>query len=226
MLFFGGLTDIAEGEGYDRESFDLPSNQTALFKQLLEANEQIGFISVSGSPYDMELPSRCKALLQLYLGGEAVGAACAKIVLGIVNPSGKLAETIPYRETDVPSYGYFGTQGEQSRHLDDVEYRESLFVGYRYYDTFHVPVRYCFGYGLSYTDFVYSDLQVTETQNQNYRVTFSVENRRYRFRRRTSVLSILTGARTFRIRSRENLQQRTHWHRCRTILILRECGFG
>lgn len=109
----------------------------------------------------MELPSRCKALLQLYLGGEAVGAACAKIVLGIVNPSGKLAETIPYRETDVPGYGYFGTQGEKSGHLDDVEYRESLFVGYRYYDTFHVPVRYCFGYGLSYTDFVYSDLQVT-----------------------------------------------------------------
>lgn len=76
-----------------------------------------------------------------------------------MNPSGKLAETIPYRETDVPGYGYFGTQGEQSRHLDDVEYRESLFVGYRYYDTFQVPVRYCFGYGLSYTDFVYSDLQ-------------------------------------------------------------------
>lgn len=176
VLFFGGLTDIAEGEGYDRESFDLPLNQAVLLAQLLEANDRIGFISVSGSPYDMELPSRCKALLQLYLGGEAAATACARIVLGIVNPSGKLAETIPYRETDVPSYGYFGTQKEQSRHLDDVEYRESIFVGYRYYDTFHVPVRYCFGYGLSYTDFVYSDLRVTEMENRNYRVTFSVEN--------------------------------------------------
>lgn len=176
VLFFGGLTDIAEGEGYDRESFDLPLNQAVLLAQLLEANDRIGFISVSGSPYDMELPSRCKALLQLYLGGEAAATACARIVLGIVNPSGKLAETIPYRETDAPSYGYFGTQKEQSRHLDDVEYRESIFVGYRYYDTFHVPVRYCFGYGLSYTDFVYSDLRVTEMENRNYRVTFSVEN--------------------------------------------------
>ena len=176
ILFLGGLTDIAEGEGYDRESFELPLNQSFLLQQLLGITDRIGFISVSGSPYNMELPSKCKALLQLYLGGEAVAAACARIITGRVNPSGRLAETIPYKETDVPSYGLFGRQGEQKGHLDEVEYRESIFVGYRYYDTFDVPVRYCFGHGLSYTRFVYSDLQVEKTPEKKYRVTFQVEN--------------------------------------------------
>lgn len=176
ILFFGGLTEMAEGEGYDRESFELPLNQTELLEQLLEINENIGFISISGSPYDMEQPSKCKALLQMYLGGEAVAEACAGIVLGEINPSGKLAESIPYSEIDVPSYGHFGRQGEQKNHLDDVEYRESIFVGYRYYDTFRVPVRYCFGYGLSYTSFAYTDLKVRRGDHQNYDVTFTVEN--------------------------------------------------
>jgi len=175
VLFFGGLTDIAEGEGYDRESFKLPYNQSSLLEQLLKIYERIGFISFSGSPYDMELPSKCKALLQLYLGGEAVAAACVKIVLGITNPSGKLAESIPYSEKDVPGYGYFGKQEAQAEHLDDVEYRESIFVGYRYYETFDVPVRYCFGHGLSYTQFLYSDLQIRK-DGDNICISFWIEN--------------------------------------------------
>ena len=111
VLFVGGLTDIAEGEGYDRESFELPANQTALLEQILCIDDKIGFISVSGSPYNMELPSKCKGLLQLYLGGEAAAAAGVRIVTGVVNPSGKLAESIPYCEKDVPSYGYFWKTG-------------------------------------------------------------------------------------------------------------------
>lgn len=178
VLFFGGLTDIAEGEGYDRESFRLPDNQALLLDKLLEVNDRIGFISFGGSPYDMELPSKCKALLHLYLGGEAVAGACVKILLGISNPSGKLAESIPYSEKDVPSYGYFGKQGEQRGHLDEVEYRESIFVGYRYYDTFHVPVRYCFGYGLSYTKFEYSDLHIEISNDEKVCISFQVENTR------------------------------------------------
>lgn len=176
VLFFGGLTDLAEGEGFDRETYALPDNQAALLEQLLEETDQIGFVSFSGSPYDMELPSRCNALLQLYLGGEAVAAACVKIVLGMVNPSGKLAESIPYRAQDVPCYGFFGRQGEQRRHLDDVAYRESIFVGYRYYETFDVPVRYCFGYGLSYTEFQYSDLEVRRWEDGTLCASFWVEN--------------------------------------------------
>ena len=176
VLFFGGLTDIAEGEGYDRESFELPANQTILLEQLLKINDNIGFISIGGAPYNMDLPSGCKALLQLYLGGEAAADACVRLVLGEANPSGKLAESIPYRETDVPSYGNFGKQGEQKRHSDEVEYRESIFVGYRYYDTLRIPVRYCFGHGLSYTRFTYSDLQICKTEGFNYKVAYCVEN--------------------------------------------------
>ena len=112
---------------------------------MLKETDQIGFLSFGGSPYDMELPSKCSALLQFYLAGEAVADAGVRIILGRTNPSGKLAESIPYREQDVPCYGFFGRQGEQRKHLDDVEYRESIFVGYRYYETFEVPVRYCFG---------------------------------------------------------------------------------
>ncbi len=176
VLFFGGLTDIAEGEGYDRDSFKLPDNQSVLLQKLLDVTDEIAFVSVSGSPYDMELPSRCKALLQLYLGGEAVAEACVRIILGLVNPSGKLAETIPFKETDVPCYGSFGKQADQKYHLDDVEYRESIFVGYRYYDSFDVPVRYCFGYGLSYTSFSYSDLEIESEKDNEYKITFYLEN--------------------------------------------------
>ena len=119
---------------------------------------------------------RCKALLQMYLGGESVGKACADIVMGRVNPSGKLAESIPFSERDVPSYGYFGKQGRQKKALDDVEYRESIFVGYRYYDTFDIPVRYCFGHGLSYTTYKYSNLRVKKNGQTSYEVSFEVQN--------------------------------------------------
>ena len=176
ILFFGGLTDIAEGEGFDRETYALPGNQAALLERLLKETDQIGFLSFGGSPYDMELPSKCSALLQFYLAGEAVADAGVRIILGRTNPSGKLAESIPYREQDVPCYGFFGRQGEQRKHLDDVEYRESIFVGYRYYETFEVPVRYCFGYGLSYTSFGYSDLQIEKKQEGTLHLSFWLEN--------------------------------------------------
>ena len=87
----------------------------------------------------------------MYLGGQAVGESVADLISGEVNPSGKLAETIPFSEKDTPAWRYFAPPN------DDVEYRESIFVGYRYYETFHVPVKYPFGYGLSYTSFFYSE---------------------------------------------------------------------
>ncbi len=176
ILFFGGLTDMAEGEGYDRDSFDLPENQKALLERIFTVTEDIGFISFGGSPYDMEMPSKCRALLMLYLGGEAMASACTDILTGRINPSGKLVETVPFSEKDVPSYGFFANQGNQAMHPDDVEYRESIFVGYRYYDTFNVPVRYCFGYGLSYTDFKYSDMGFGRDEEGRFTVTFSLEN--------------------------------------------------
>ncbi len=176
ILFFGGLTDMAEGEGYDRESFKLPNNQIALLERILKITDNVGFISFGGAPYDMELPDKCRAVLQMYLGGESVMGACASLVMGDSNPSGKLAESIPFKAEDVPSFGNFGSQGEQSLHPDDVVYAESIFVGYRYYDTFNIPVRYCFGHGLSYTGFKYSDLSVAKNIEGGYDVSFYVEN--------------------------------------------------
>lgn len=176
IVFFGGLTDKAEGEGYDRTTFNMPYNQESLLNKLFEITTNIVFVSVSGSPYNMELPARCKGLLQAYLSGEGAMYAIANILTGKITPSGKLAETIPLKESDVASYGYFAKQEEQSDHVDDVEYRESIFVGYRYYNTYDVPVRFPFGYGLSYTKFEYSDLHVKPLENNEYEVGFTVKN--------------------------------------------------
>ncbi|MCR4789208.1 MAG: glycoside hydrolase family 3 C-terminal domain-containing protein, partial [Lachnospiraceae bacterium] len=173
ILFFGGLTEMAEGEGYDRRSFDLPGNQSSLLKKIYEITDDMAFISFSGSPYKMELPVKSRALLQMYLGGEAVADACAKIVTGKINPSGKLAETYPLSEKDVPCRDHFG---RENKTLFDVEYRESIFVGYRYYDTYDIPVRFCFGHGLSYTEFEYSALKTEKISGGEVKVSFSVEN--------------------------------------------------
>lgn len=157
VLILGGLTDKAEGEGYDRETYDLPKNQIRLYEEIEKVTKNVIFVSFGGSPYNMEPISYAKAILSMYLGGEAVAEACVDLLLGKTNPSGRLAETWPNRLEDTPCAGNFG---RQSKHPNDVEYKESLFIGYRYYDTFGVPVQYPFGYGLSYTSFEYQNLQV------------------------------------------------------------------
>ena len=178
ILFFGGLTDKAEGEGYDRDSYRLPENQTSLLRQMLNISKNIGFVSFGGAPYAMNLVNKTRAVLQMYLGGEAVAGACALLLSGKANPCGKLAESFPYAIEDTPSYGYFGKQGDQRNHLDDVDYRESIFIGYRYYDTMKKRVLYPFGHGLSYTTFEYSDLKVRKStaKNVSAKVSFNVTN--------------------------------------------------
>lgn len=187
VLFFGGLPDRYEGEGYDRTTLSIPDNQIHLLHRIYKVNQAIVFVSFSGSVIDFSFESDTKSILQMYLGGQAVGQACADLITGKVNPSGKLAETFPMELTDVPCYAYFGKKS------DDVEYRESLFVGYRYYDTYQKKVRYPFGYGLSYTTFTYSNMRLSaETfdtihttitdsdsstaQNQTLTVTLTVTN--------------------------------------------------
>lgn len=172
ILFFGGLTEKFEGEGYDRKNLDMPVNQTRLFNKLYEVNNNIAFIAFGGSPMKINFANKAKAILHMYLGGQAIGEACADLITGRVNPSGKLAETFPYSLEDISSYDYFG------RASDDIEYRESLFVGYRYYDTYHKPVQFAFGYGLSYTTFEYSDIKLN-TYNfigGTMEVTFKIKN--------------------------------------------------
>ncbi|HAH61573.1 MAG TPA: glycosyl hydrolase [Treponema sp.] len=155
VLFFGGLTDSIEGEGFDRRTLALPQNQLSLFTELRRITPDIAFISFGGSPFEMPFADKARAVLHMYLPGQAAGEACAALITGEVNPSGKLAETFPLSDDDVPCKGRFGGD------TDDVEYRESIFTGYRYYDTFKIPVRFPFGHGLSYTTFSYSGLHLS-----------------------------------------------------------------
>ena len=156
VLFFGGLTDSDEGEGYDRENLDVPGN--ARFASYMEqANKNLVFVGFGGSPYSVDkVATFARAAVHFGLGGEAVIEAVKDVLFGDVNPSGRLAETYPQDIADTPCFGNFAT----SKYV--TEYRESIFVGYRYYDAFNVPVAYPFGYGLSYTNFNYKNLHVSK----------------------------------------------------------------
>lgn len=169
VLFFGGLTDDFEGEGYDRTKLDIPNCQQSCLAKLAQCNPNIVFVAFGGSPFVMPWLSNVKALLNMYLGGEAVTEAIYDIVFGDVSPSGRLAESYPMSLTDTPCYNYFAREGNVDEH------RESIFVGYRYYHTYKVPVQFPFGYGLSYSHFSYSNLTVNKVDD-GYDVTVTVKN--------------------------------------------------
>lgn len=177
VLFFGGLTDVSEGEGYDRKSFEMPENQKSLLDKICAEANRVCVVSFGGAPYNMYFENRVQAILHMYLGGEAVGEACADLLTGKTNPSGKLAETIPYAAEDTPCFRWYADGS------DDVEYRESIFVGYRYYDTFGKKVRFPFGFGLSYTSFEYSDIRINceSYAGGELEVKFTVKNTGNRF---------------------------------------------
>jgi beta-glucosidase len=127
----------------------------------------------NGSPVEMPWQEEVKGILEAYLGGQAVGKACVDVLFGAVNPSGKLPETFPRKLQDNPSYLYYGGEGDSS------EYREGVFVGYRYYDEKHMDVLFPFGYGLSYTTFNYSNLKLSSKDikdTENLTVTVDVTN--------------------------------------------------
>ncbi len=159
ILFFGGLTDDFEGEGYDRTKLDIPNCQQQLLRKLAQVNSNIVFVAFGGSPMSMPWLDNAKALLNMYLGGQAVMHAVYDLVFGDVCPSGRLAESYPLNLEDTPCYHYFAN----NYFLD--EHRESIFVGYRYYHTFDIPVLFPFGYGLSYTEFTYSDMQLVKSDD-------------------------------------------------------------
>ncbi len=172
ILFFGGLTDITEGEGYDRETLYMPDNQMSLLRKLKKLNKDLIFVSFGGSPYDTTPAEFAKAVLHMYLGGEGVNEAAYNLLFGKANPCGKLAETFPISIIDTPAYGNFATKNI------DVCYNEGLLVGYRYYDSLGIGVKYPFGYGLSYTTFDYSDLKVEiDTENNSkVKIGFNITN--------------------------------------------------
>lgn len=157
LLFFCGLTDIIEGEGYDRKDMSIPKEQIALFDELYAVHKNIVVICLTGAPVSLPFTGRARAILLMYLSGQATAEAIANLVSGKANPSGKLPETWPFSEKDTPCNDTFATNSQI------VQYRESIFAGYRYYDTFDIPVAWPFGFGLSYTSFSYSSLTCADT---------------------------------------------------------------
>ena len=159
-VIFAGLPESFESEGYDRSHMRLPECQNRLITEILKVQPNTVIVLHNGSPVEMPWLGEIKGLLETYLGGQAGGAAAANILYGKINPSGKLAETMPLKLSDNPSYLNFGG-GEK------VEYCEGIFVGYRYYDTKEMDVAFPFGYGLSYTTFAYSNLKLTYCATSN-----------------------------------------------------------
>ena len=168
-VIFAGLPDAFESEGFDRAHMKMPDCQNELIRRVAAVQPNTVVVLHNGSPVEMPWADQVKGIVEAYLGGQAVGAAIVDILFGKVNPSGKLPETFPYKLEDNPSYLYYG--GEKDR----VEYREGIFVGYRYYDKKHMDVRFPFGHGLSFTTFAYdapkiSAKRIRDTETVTIRV--------------------------------------------------------
>lgn len=159
VLVFAGLTDYAESESIDRDSMALPQNQLRLIDALLAAGKRVTAVLFGGSPVELPFADRAEAILQMYLPGQAGGEAVYDLLFGLASPSGRLAETWPMEYAHVPFGASFGKTHNEV-------YKESVFVGYRYYLTAEKPVRYPFGYGLSYTTFAYDGMTVEEREGR------------------------------------------------------------
>ena len=172
-VVFAGLPDSYESEGYDRSHMELPKCQNMLIEAVAASNPNTVVVLHNGSPVEMPWIDDVKGVLEAYLGGQAVGLAVVRILFGDVNPSGHLAETFPKKLSDNPSYLFYGGEG------DNVDYREGIFVGYRYYDKKEEDVLFPFGYGLSYTTFKFSNIRLSSNEisdTDELKVTVKVEN--------------------------------------------------
>ena len=153
MLLCLGLDEIKESEGLDRADMKLADNQIELLQAVQQANPNTVVIVSAGASLETPWLAHCRALVYGALGGQAGAGAMADVLTGKINPSGKLAETWANTHADTPAKDNFAGAGRT------VQYREGLYVGYRYYQTAGVPVAFPFGYGLSYTSFAYSELK-------------------------------------------------------------------
>ena len=172
-VVFAGLPDVYESEGYDRTHMRMPDCQNRLIEAVAAANPNTVVVLYNGSPVEMPWIGSVKAVLEAYLGGQAVGLATVRILFGEVNPSGKLPESFPKKLSDNPSYLFYGGEG------DTAEYREGIFVGYRYYDRKETELLFPFGHGLSYTSFDSSDLRLRRariTDQESLTATVRVTN--------------------------------------------------
>ncbi len=169
VLIFAGLTEIEEAEGLDRNSLDISKSQNKLIEEICKVNNNVVVVLSNGAPITMPWKDKVKGIITGYLGGETGAKAIVNCIVGKVNPSGKLAETYPIKLEDTPCYNNFpGTDVI-------VEYKEAIYVGYRYYDKIEKDVLFPFGYGLSYTNFMYSNLKINQN-NTDIEVSFKIKN--------------------------------------------------
>lgn len=173
VLVFAGLTEDFEGEGYDRVNMNMPNCHNVLISDIANANPNVVVVLAGGSVVEMPWISKVKGLLNSGLSGQAGGAAVANILTGKVNPSGKTAETYPKYFSDNPTYGNYPSGPVTSEH------RESVYIGYRYYDKAGKEILFPFGYGLSYTQFEYSGIRVSKKNikdTDTVTVSFKIKN--------------------------------------------------
>lgn len=160
-----GLPDRYESEGFDRDDMKMPEGHIRMIEAVSKANPNTAVILLCGSPVEMDWIDQVRAVLYMGLPGQAGGEAALDLMTGGANPGGRLAETWPVRYEDVPCAGYYGKPRR------DAQYREGIYTGYRYYETAKVPVRFPFGFGLSYTEFEYSGLEI-----DGFEVSVTVKN--------------------------------------------------
>ncbi len=158
VLVFAGLDEIKEAEGLDRQDMKMPKAQDALIEALVQHHDKVIVVLSAGSPVEMPWADKARAIVHGYLGGQAGASALLRVLNGEVNPAGRLNETYALRYEDTPAYTYYPSKERSS------EYREGLYVGYRYFTTVDKAVRYPFGYGLSYTTFEYKNCSATDNE--------------------------------------------------------------
>lgn len=172
-VVFAGLPDSYESEGFDREHDNLPENQNRLIEEIAKVQKNLVVVLHGGAPMHLPWFDKVKGLLCMYLGGQQVGVAAMRLLYGEENPSGKLAETWAKKISDTPAYLNFpGVEGQ-------VDYCERIYIGYRYYDKKEMEVQFPFGYGLSYTSFEYTDINVDKveaTDQEKVKVTCKIKN--------------------------------------------------
>lgn len=177
-VIFAGLPDSFESEGYDRTHMRMPQCQITLIEEVAKVQPDTVVVLHNGAPVEMPWIDKVKAVVEVYLGGQAVGGATVNVLYGNTNPSGHLAETFPIRVQDTPCYLTYGGEHDKS------VYSEGVFVGYRYYASKEMNVLFPFGHGLSYTTFSYSNLVVEKErirESEKLKVSVDVTNTGNRF---------------------------------------------
>ncbi len=171
VIFVGGLNHDSDSEGIDRVDMKLPYEQDMLIEELLKVRKDLIVTLIGGSPVEMPWRDKAQAILWSYYAGMETGTAFAQIIFGSVNPSGKLAETFPasYADCADAKNGQFGLWGR-------IKLEEGLYCGYRHFDRQRIKPAFCFGHGLSYTDFAYSGLTLKAEKGRAVKVSFTVKN--------------------------------------------------